>query len=152
MSLWRLTGRAIYWLFWLPGWVYARFTTRARVLIRSGDQVLLVQGWIDDGTWGLPGGGLRRHETPAQGAAREVAEETGVPVAPGQCRLLASEWRSYRGIRYFCHYLAVELPARPKLQTHPREIAAACWFPLDALPNMPCKPEVTRALELLAKR
>lgn len=38
--------------------------------------------WPD--TWGFPGGGLEDGETPAAGAARELAEETGVVVDAAQ--------------------------------------------------------------------
>lgn len=38
--------------------------------------------WPD--TWGFPGGGLEGDETPADGAARELAEETGVVVDAAQ--------------------------------------------------------------------
>lgn len=37
--------------------------------------------WPD--TWCFPGGGLEGDETPREGAVRELAEETGIEVAPG---------------------------------------------------------------------
>jgi 8-oxo-dGTP pyrophosphatase MutT (NUDIX family) len=60
----------------------------ARVLlIDAHDRVLLFQGWdpqyADRGQWWFtPGGGLEAGETPAQGAARELQEETGLVVDP----------------------------------------------------------------------
>jgi 8-oxo-dGTP pyrophosphatase MutT (NUDIX family) len=38
--------------------------------------------WPD--TWCFPGGGLERAESPRQGAARELAEETGIEVSPDE--------------------------------------------------------------------
>jgi 8-oxo-dGTP pyrophosphatase MutT (NUDIX family) len=60
----------------------------ARVLlVDSRDRVLLFQGrdpvHADRGQWWFtPGGGLDEGETPEQGAARELFEETGLRVAP----------------------------------------------------------------------
>ncbi|MDX6215065.1 MAG: hypothetical protein QOG99_649 [Frankiales bacterium] len=60
----------------------------ARVLlVDAQDRVLLFQGrdplHADRGQWWFtPGGGLEAGETPAQGAARELQEETGLVVDP----------------------------------------------------------------------
>ncbi len=60
----------------------------ARVLlVDAADRVLLFHGCdpADDtaGSWWFtPGGGLDPGESPAEGAARELAEETGLRVAP----------------------------------------------------------------------
>jgi 8-oxo-dGTP pyrophosphatase MutT (NUDIX family) len=63
--------------------------TAARVLlIDEADRVLMFHG-IDpadptDVYWVVPGGGLEPGETPAQGAARELFEETGLRVQPAE--------------------------------------------------------------------
>ncbi|WP_089156999.1 NUDIX hydrolase [Micromonospora sp. NBS 11-29] len=59
----------------------------ARVLlVNASDRVLLFEG-SDPARpghryWFTPGGGLDPGETPAEGAARELAEETGLRLAP----------------------------------------------------------------------
>lgn len=61
----------------------------ARVLlVDAGDRVLLFEG-SDPARpghryWFTPGGGLRPGETPAEGGARELAEETGLRLAPAE--------------------------------------------------------------------
>jgi 8-oxo-dGTP pyrophosphatase MutT (NUDIX family) len=61
----------------------------ARVLlIDEADRILLFHG-IDpadptDEYWVTPGGGLDPGESPAEGAARELFEETGLRVAPAE--------------------------------------------------------------------
>ncbi|PGH46245.1 ADP-ribose pyrophosphatase YjhB, NUDIX family [Micromonospora sediminicola] len=61
----------------------------ARVLlVDASDRVLLFQGSDparpDHRYWFTPGGGLDPGETPAEGAARELAEETGLRLAPAE--------------------------------------------------------------------
>jgi 8-oxo-dGTP pyrophosphatase MutT (NUDIX family) len=61
----------------------------ARVLlVDAGGRVLLFSGWDpsrpDHRYWFTPGGGLDPGETPAQAAARELAEETGLRLDPGE--------------------------------------------------------------------
>ena len=49
----------------------------------ADDAVLLVRiapGYVDEGMWTLPGGGIAFGEDPAAGARREVEEETGIRV------------------------------------------------------------------------
>ena len=48
------------------------------LLLHGGDPVRPEQRW-----WFTPGGGLQAGETPAEGAARELLEETGLRVEPG---------------------------------------------------------------------
>jgi len=49
------------------------------VLLHGGDPARADQHW-----WFTPGGGLSAGETPAQGAARELLEETGLRVDPAE--------------------------------------------------------------------
>ncbi|WP_326560417.1 NUDIX hydrolase [Micromonospora sp. NBC_01796] len=67
------------------------FTPRraARVLLLDGaDRVLLFRGWDparpDHRYWFTPGGGLDPGESPADGAVRELAEETGLRLSVDQ--------------------------------------------------------------------
>jgi 8-oxo-dGTP pyrophosphatase MutT (NUDIX family) len=49
------------------------------LLLHGGDPARADQQW-----WFTPGGGLDEGETPAQGAARELLEETGLRVDPAE--------------------------------------------------------------------
>lgn len=49
---------------------------RATIVCRRGDQVLLVAR--DRSRWALPGGTIKRLESPLDAARRELAEETAI--------------------------------------------------------------------------
>jgi 8-oxo-dGTP pyrophosphatase MutT (NUDIX family) len=65
------------------------------LLVDEAGRVLLLHGFDparpDHGYWFTVGGGLDKGETPAQGAARELFEETGLRVRPDE--LGAPVWR-----------------------------------------------------------
>lgn len=150
MKLWRWLGRAAYWLAWPALFVYLRLTTRTRVVMVAENHLVLVRGWMSDGRWGLPGGGLHRGEQSIEGVVREAAEEIGVQLRPGQLQPLASEQCTDNGLSYRCHFFAVRLEQRPELHAQRGEITAAEWVPLSKASALPLKADVRRALELLA--
>ena len=60
----------------------------------AGGTVLLVRiapGYVDAGSWTLPGGGIEFGEDPADAARREVEEETGIRVRLGELAGIRSE-------------------------------------------------------------
>lgn len=61
----------------------------ASVVVRDGDEVLLGKRAVDPnaGLWGVPGGNLEYDEHPADGAVRELREETGLRVDPANLAL-----------------------------------------------------------------
>ena len=62
-------------------------------VVPRGDKVLMIRRGTDRGYghWGLPGGYVDRGEVVEQAAAREVWEETGLRVEPGELVGLFSE-------------------------------------------------------------
>jgi 8-oxo-dGTP diphosphatase len=151
-QVWRTVGRVSYWLSWPALYAYLRIGARARVYVVAGDQVLLVQGWLSDGRWMLPGGGLHRGEAPELGAVREVQEETGITLDPSQLELLRMTQLSYRGLKsslyFFVARLERPLPVRPQWG----EISAIQWFTVEKLGAVSHRPEVREVAELLAPR
>ena len=68
---------------------HPRFLVGVMALIRDGrGRVLILEHtYRRKDRWGLPGGYLKTREEPAEGLAREVAEETGLSVEVGQLLL-----------------------------------------------------------------
>ncbi|MFE6052337.1 NUDIX domain-containing protein [Kitasatospora sp. NPDC056446] len=74
---------------WLAGLVRAYVGCSVLLTDEAGRVLLLKAGYRDQ--WQFPGGGMDRGEGPAECAARELREETGL--AAGELRLLVVEWR-----------------------------------------------------------
>lgn len=123
-------GTALYWLTWPAYVVYFRLSERTRVLLISGNEVLLLKGWIGNGKWNLAGGGLHRGENPLKGALREVREETGLLMAPEQLQYLGKELYRDKGIR-FTYYVFIGIVHKGQPLIRQRyEIADMQWLPV----------------------
>ena len=113
----------------------ARVATGAANVVTDGDgRVLLVHHTYGRRNWELPGGLGEADETPAENAARELREETGL--VAGSLTLTGVYYeRQHKLAGHFLHFVfRTELldggvPA-PDLE----EISEAAFWPLDAMP------------------
>ena len=79
--------------------VHTGDTVAAAVLLfDEQDRVLLVDPVYKAG-WEFPGGVVEDGEQPTLAAAREIAEELGIPLDPARLRLLVADWEPHRGPR-----------------------------------------------------
>jgi ADP-ribose pyrophosphatase YjhB (NUDIX family) len=122
--------------------------TNAWVLDGTGQRLLLVRhrtlGWVN------PGGHLDDGEMPAAGAARELAEETGLVLTPvhDSPMLVRAAVFPARGDdpahwHWNLHYLFRGDPSEPLT---PEAGSPVAWFPVDDLPE----PRVGDLSDLLA--
>jgi 8-oxo-dGTP diphosphatase len=106
--------------------------------IRGADPQVLMQlraGWTHEGgRWGLPGGARDSHETVAETALREAAEEAGID--PAKVRVIGSQIGIDHGVWSYTYVLAL---AGPDLQVGPptEESDALRWVDLDDVPTLP---------------
>lgn len=104
------------------------------VCIRGGAVLLIERGWPPhQGQFALPGGHVDPGETSRAAAARELAEETGVRVAPADLVLVGVYDRPDRDPRgrYVTVVYAVTVPDDTTAQAGD-DAAAIQWMPLDA--------------------
>lgn len=111
-------------------------STAAGVVVDPGGQVLLHRR-SDTGTWALPGGIIDPAEEPADAAAREIFEETGVIAVPERlAAVTVSAPITYaHGDRV--QYLELTFRCRPEggaARVNDTESLEVGWHPLDALP------------------
>jgi mutator protein MutT len=83
MKLYYLFGRLVRPLALLVFFLMNRLfhIRRARIIIQNEqDEALLIRGWTSGNRWELSGGGISKHETPAEAIKREVQEELGINI------------------------------------------------------------------------
>lgn len=66
---------ARYWLLRVLG--NGKDIAGVRVILLRHNRVVLVRHWLTPGVWTLPGGGIKKGETPREAAIREIHEELG---------------------------------------------------------------------------
>ncbi|MFF4771061.1 NUDIX domain-containing protein [Streptomyces sp. NPDC001255] len=115
-----------------------RYTADVIALDTEGRVLLIERGWDPyEGAWALPGGHVDPGETSLQAAVRELAEETGLQIAPDALRLVGT-WdtpgRDPRGPYSTDAYLAI-VPAGT-VTTAGDDARRAAWWPLAALPDL----------------
>ena len=124
---------------------------RVRILLLNEQEkeVLLVRSWLGHQRWSLPGGGIRRPETPLQAAVRELFEETGLRLTADDIQELGSFINPFVESPYTVACFMATVPKQQPLLARYRrlEVLDLGWFPLDGLPSN-YSPIVDKALAL----
>ena len=141
-ALWRFLHRVAAALWDARNFVLRPAIAGAAVLVRVGDELLLIQTsyrpW-----YGVPGGGVRRGEEPRLAAARELREEVGIAVAPDALRALGEFVVHHTFIEDHVHAFELRLEAHPPLRVDRREVVWAGFrseASLGGLPLWPARP------------
>jgi len=123
-------------------------TVGAICMIERGDGSLLLVRQSYRNRWGVPGGLLKRGETPHAAAVREVREEVGLDIVLiGEPAVVVEP----AARRVDLIFRAAVAPGEDPDQARPRspEITETAWFPVDDLPEL--QAETANALVALAR-
>ncbi len=121
-------GRVAYFIAWPGISVYLFGSNRSRIVINSGDDILVVKAWLSNGKWALPGGGIHGHESVITGALRELQEETGLHLKVSDLRELKTEDFKMRGIKVKLHFLSAAVNTKSPVEKQPGEITDIEWI------------------------
>ena len=86
---------------------------RTRALIVHDGKVLLISGTASSrGCWTLPGGGIKKNESPQRAMVREVKEEVCLDIPTEKWQEIGIFKKSQTHIRYdvICYYHEIESP------------------------------------------
>ncbi|RQT20916.1 NUDIX hydrolase [Burkholderia contaminans] len=113
---------------------------RATIVCYRGEQVLLVARAAS--RWALPGGTIKRGETPVDAAHRELCEETGMTGQP----LVYS--MQFTGLAKIHHVFFAEVGPDQTPQAN-NEIEKCKWFPIDSVDGLRASVPTKRIVELV---
>lgn len=113
---------------------------RATIVCRQRSRVLLVAR--TESRWSLPGGSIKRGETPLEAAHRELSEETALE---GLALTYAVQ---FGGLTKLHHVFVTDVPVdlAPRARN---EIVHCKWFPLDRLAALRASIPTRKIIELL---
>ena len=140
----RRLGRLVYWLLLPYRLTWLATTNRVGVVLTNqAGEIFLVKNWMGDGTWRLPGGGVKRGESSEVAASRELVEEIGVACQPASLSYLGSlhrgpwsgKWSAFRG-----------QSASQPVKINRSEIVAGEWFALSSLAGLQLADKTKSAL------
>ncbi|AOR69623.1 NUDIX hydrolase [Burkholderia stabilis] len=115
---------------------------RATIVCYRDGQVLLVAR--ASSRWALPGGTIKRGETPLEAAHRELCEETGVT---GQDLVYSMQ---FTGLAKIHHVFFAEVGPDHTPQPN-NEIEKCRWFPIDGVDALRASIPTKRIVELVYK-
>ncbi len=132
-KIWRVTGNIAFWFARPLLVIYLRRSQRTRVVLSHKDKILVVKGWLGDGKWSLPGGGLHRGEDALVGALRELKEETGISLTSDDLISLGDATAGSRGYKFNYTRFYGKVSVRPPVRAQRWEIIDIDWLNPDTL-------------------
>lgn len=148
-----LCGRSLFWIL-RPVWsIYFKLAPkRSRIFVISGDKLLLLRPWLSNGSWGLPGGGVKRGESIEASACRELFEEVGICAELKDLQPLGAYTHETNGLKFDAHFFLLILDEVSRLKLRRYEIADARWVPFSELDNIMLSEDTHHGLNMFMSR
>ncbi|HEX5416064.1 MAG TPA: NUDIX hydrolase [Chloroflexota bacterium] len=134
-------------------------TVAVGAIVTHGEQILLIQRGHPpgEGRWTIPGGRVEVDEALPEAVRREIQEECGIVVEPGQPAIMLDRLlRDERGA-LVAHYLIVDFwatavgPERPTVAAS-SDARAAGWFTMEEIRRLPTTLNLLSYLEEAFRR
>jgi|SRR5579862_6955699 len=120
-------------------------TDRAYVMLLKGEEALLIRNWLGRQEPHLPGGGIKKNESPAHAAARELEEELGIIVNNSSLsKLNSGRWLTDK-LRFSYTIFMAEFPQDQTIKARKFEIISHAWIGLDDLAAAGSPAEIIEA-------
>lgn len=124
----------------IPTWFFAL------VVVRKGDQYLVVKERRHGQRWYLPAGRVEPGESIVGAAVRETREESGIPVTVEGILRIEHEPRPDGTARVRVFFLARPLDDTPPKTVPDEDSLGAAWMTLDQLATLPLRDEEVRVV------
>ncbi len=147
-KLWIFLGRIAGYISWPLVWIVIRQTTRTRILLNSGDKILVTKGWLSTGKWSLPGGGMHRGEKPADAVLRELREETNIELKETQLKYQGTK-KQNKGLPFSYHLFLASAPKELDVKKQRFEIVDVQWLDRQELLNKSVEQHVREAVQAM---
>jgi 8-oxo-dGTP pyrophosphatase MutT (NUDIX family) len=145
-KIWMVIGNILFWLTLPLLYIYLKRSDRTRVFLVHNNNVLVVKGWLSNGKWALPGGGLLSGEEPVKGALRELKEETGIQLSPQDLRIIGTRQHRENGLKFKYYLFVGELNEQLPAKSSQAEIVQTAWIAQDQLTGANAREPVIEAL------
>ena len=118
---------AVYILFYPVIFLVLNNSQRTRVAIFHKNKILIVRPRLNLGKWIMPGGNIKKSETPEMSVIRETKEEIGIVLEPEKLIFSRREVNSYRFIKTEIHYYVYLTEKELNVIIDKNEIAEYKW-------------------------
>jgi 8-oxo-dGTP pyrophosphatase MutT (NUDIX family) len=146
----RLFGQSLFWLSTPLIRLYLRGSQRTRIAVICGNEVLVVQSWLGNGHWMLPGGGRHKKESAEAGALRELYEEVGIRAQRKDLTFVGG-FQMSTDFNYHYDLFTLRASRKPILRLQRLEIAEARWLNVRELSQMKHSDELDELVSRLGK-
>ncbi len=143
-----MINKIINWLSWPLIYLVVNNSERTRVLIIEDKKLLVVQGWINDGKWQLPGGGKKSNESFVNAAIRELHEETNLKVEAHELEESDVVPISENKIKYICHFFILKNTNLVDIKPQ-HEIRKIKWIDFDSINKNNFSKDILAGIKLV---
>jgi 8-oxo-dGTP pyrophosphatase MutT (NUDIX family) len=147
-NIYAFSGRFVYRLVLPAIRLVIKRTTRSYVLLECEGSILVIKNSLSRQNWQLPGGGVKRNETPASAAIREIAEEMNIELRPANLELLTKgRWQTDK-LGYDYYVYVAHCSKKPEFKLRSYEIIDARWLEPKKLKHWRVAHEILDCLNL----